>query len=295
MTATESVSYEKIYYSLWEAARRYSSFTQFRVIGSSHDERMIPMLEIGSGAETVFCLSGVTGTDRHTPRLLVEMALEYCRAIECGWILEDFYEVKKILEKVSLCLIPVLNPDGFEICGKGYSAVRNPIFRQMLKMQNTPYGEFACNARGMDIAGNFPTVYYTRKWAGQEPASENETKALIHIFQEYRSLGLLSFCQAGKKIVCCRSQGFSHNQKSYRLARHLQKLSEYKLEKQPLEAGKALGKRSTGSPEQFYTETVRQPALMIETSEISGEEEGEEWKRAYQKLHLLPLEYIFSI
>ena len=44
-----SDTYEKLYYSLWELAGRYSNFIQFRVIGSSHDERMIPMLEIGKG------------------------------------------------------------------------------------------------------------------------------------------------------------------------------------------------------------------------------------------------------
>ena len=38
-----SLSFENIYYSLWEIAGRYSSFCQFRVIGNSHDERMIPM------------------------------------------------------------------------------------------------------------------------------------------------------------------------------------------------------------------------------------------------------------
>ena len=46
MDTVQDKTYEAIYYSLWEAARRYSSFTQFRVIGKSHDDRMIPMLEI---------------------------------------------------------------------------------------------------------------------------------------------------------------------------------------------------------------------------------------------------------
>ena len=49
MDTVQDKTYETIYYSLWEAARRYSSFTQFRVIGKSHADRMIPMLEIGQG------------------------------------------------------------------------------------------------------------------------------------------------------------------------------------------------------------------------------------------------------
>ena len=54
MDTVQDKTYEAIYYSLWEAARRYSSFTQFRVIGKSHDDRMIPMLEIGQGDACIF-------------------------------------------------------------------------------------------------------------------------------------------------------------------------------------------------------------------------------------------------
>ena len=67
-----SDTYEKLYYSLWELAGRYSSFVQFRVIGSSHDERMIPMLEIGKGRNVLFCLGSLDGRDQITPDILVQ-------------------------------------------------------------------------------------------------------------------------------------------------------------------------------------------------------------------------------
>ena len=46
---------------------------------------------------------------------LIQMAEEYCRAYECGWQLEEFYEVKKLLDKIRICFLPLLNPDGYEI------------------------------------------------------------------------------------------------------------------------------------------------------------------------------------
>ncbi|MDO4275958.1 MAG: M14 family zinc carboxypeptidase [Eubacteriales bacterium] len=300
MIVSEALTYEKLYFSLWETAQRYGKFSQFRVIGKSHDDRMIPMLEIGNGQAAVFCLAGLNGTDRQMPEFLVQMALEYCQAYECHWLLDDFYDVHELLDKVRICMIPVLNPDGFDACGRGYTAVRNPIYRQMLRMQNTPCEEFYYNARGMDIRKNFPTAYYTRKRINQEPASENETKALIRIFQEYKSRGLLSFCQSEKKIVYYRqSQGFAFNQRSYRLARHLQKRSCYRLEKcQAADSAQGRGRiRSTGTPEQFYAETVKQPSLMIETPAVFGDtpELEQRCKKDYQEIHLLPLEYIYSL
>lgn len=300
MILSESCTYEKIYFSLWEAAQRYGNFAQFRVIGKSHDDRMLPMLEIGTGQAAVFCLAGLEGTDRLMPVSLVQMALEYCHACECGWKLREFYDVRRLLEEIRLCFIPILNPDGYEIYEKGYTAIRNPVYRQMLRMQDMPPQEFRYNARGMDIAGNFPTSYCTRKRIHEEPASENETKALIRIFQEYDSRGLLSFHSFGKKIVYYRQpQAFAYNQKTYRLARHLQKCSRYHLEKSPYsEAGeKEEQYTGTGSPEQFYTEICKQPAIRIEAPfRLSEDAQKEELdKQEYDEIHTLPLEFLFSL
>ena len=46
MSTERMGTYEKIYFALWELGQRYGNFVQFRVIGRSHDDRMIPMLEI---------------------------------------------------------------------------------------------------------------------------------------------------------------------------------------------------------------------------------------------------------
>ena len=224
------LSYENIYYSLWEMAGRYSSFCQFRVIGNSHDERMIPMLELGTSSQVIFCVAGINGTQRLLPELLLGMAEEYCRAYECGWQLEDFYEVRKLLDKTRICMIPLLNPDGYEISLKGFCSIRNPIYRQMLRMQSIPAGDFGYNARGMDIAHNFPTVHYIRSRMGEEPASENETKALIRIIQEYGGRGLLTFGQSGREIIYYPSQqGAGSLPTPYQLAKHMQKSSSYHL------------------------------------------------------------------
>ena len=232
MSTEQMGTYEKIYFALWELGQRYGNFVQFRVIGRSHDDRMIPMLEIGKGDTCIICLSGVESGDRNLPEYLLSIAKDYCRSYESNWTIGESYEVRKLLDKVRICMIPMLNPDSYEICEYGYGAIHNPIHRQMLKMQDRPVEEYECNARGIDLRRNFPTNYYHRKRVNQEPASENETRALISIFQEYSSLGLLTFSYSRGKIVYCRQEkGFAYNQKNYRLARHLQKCSGYRLEK----------------------------------------------------------------
>ena len=170
----ESCIYEKVYFALCEMGQRYSEFVQFRVIGRSHDDRMIPMLEIGTGDTCIFCVAGFSGVDWMMSDRLTEVTMELCRNYECGWMVKEFYEVKKLLDTTRLCIIPVVNPDGYEICRRGYGAVRNPIFRQMLKMQDIPCDEFVCNARGMNPVLNFPTSFSSRKKIHQQPASDKD-------------------------------------------------------------------------------------------------------------------------
>lgn len=105
-------TYENIYYEMWEIAGRYTEIAQFQVIGQSHDDRMIPMVQIGKGAETVFCIAGLSGRDRCMPIYLMHMLKEYVKAWECRWKLENLYDLRILLEDWKICFIPLLNPDG---------------------------------------------------------------------------------------------------------------------------------------------------------------------------------------
>lgn len=193
-------------------------------------------------------------------------------------------------------MIPLLNPDGYEICRNGFGTIRNPIYRQMLRMQSIPDKDFGYNARGIDLAHNFPTVHYIRSRMGEEPASENETKALIRIIQEYGGRGLLSFGQSGREIIYYHSQqGMGCLPKSYRLARHMQKSSSYHLEKEQMAESPNQKFKGMGTPEQYYMQTIKQPAFRIKVPAPGGGVGEESKKTIYGEIHLLPLEYIFSL
>ena len=51
--------------------------------------------------------------------------------------------------------------------------------------------------------------------------------------------------------------------------------------------------RSTGRPEQYYGEAIRQPAFRIEIP--LGEDTKEAKKKTLRELMLFPLEYIYSL
>ena len=125
-------TYESIYYQLRELSQRYRDFTRFRLIGQSHDERMIPMLEIGKGEQVLICTAGIYGREKRNTEFLVKMAEEYCQAYECSRLIERQYPVEELLDGTSICIVPLVNPDGYEISRRGFTAIGNPILRQML-------------------------------------------------------------------------------------------------------------------------------------------------------------------
>ena len=297
-TDKTSCTYENIYYEMWETAGRYTEVAQFQVIGKSHDDRMIPMVQLGTGTESIFCIAGLNGQDRCMPVYLVQMMKEYAKAWECRWKLEELYDLRELLDRWKICFIPLLNPDGYEIHENDFFVIRNPIYRQMLRMQEVPCKDFTGNARGVELRKNFPTQYYRRSQIHCQPASENETKALIRVFQEMSGRGLLSFGYSERRIVYFRqSQSFAANQKSYRLARHLQKQAGTKTDRMNyhLEDVESVGRRGYGSPEQFYAEICKQPSFRIEIPYRSREDEDMPDQSEYREIHTLPLEYLFSL
>ena len=283
-------TYESVYYQLRELSQRYREFTRFRMIGQSHDERVIPMLEIGRGREVLICTAGIYGREQKNVEFLLQMAAEYCQAYECSRMIDRQYPVEELLDQTSICMIPLVNPDGYEICRKGFSVIGNPILRQMLKMLRKSNTDWKCNARGVDLQGNFPTEDYQRTSIHDCAGSENETKALMHVFKEYESVGYLDF--RNRETVRRRSRNtlfLRYSRKGKRIARSLSKLSKSR-ERQQERIPSYVG----SSALEYYSELTGSPAVAVETTEESEIETREEFQEVYEELRAIPLEFLQS-
>ena len=94
-----------------------------------------------------------------------------------------------------------------------------------------PYWKY--NARAVDINRNFPCKSYIQQQFGEYPASEQETQTLIRVFEQWDTIGYLDFHSRGRIIYYYRqAMPFSYNQRNHKLARYMQKLSNYSLGKQ---------------------------------------------------------------
>ena len=217
-------SYEDIFQGMEELSRRYPDFTVCRSIGTSHDGRDIPMMRVGLGKKTLVLTAGIHGRETVNPVLLVKMLEDYCQAFQDRE--ERYgYPVQTLLNGCSVVVIPLVNPDGYEIALRGFSVIHNPVLRQLCKMKEIGWQHWKYNARGVDINRNFPCRSYIQQQLGEYPASENETQALIQVFQDYDTLGYVDFHSRGRIIYYYRqAMPFAYNQRNHKLARYLQNL-----------------------------------------------------------------------
>lgn len=281
-------SYDDMFQYLQELAGRFGSFTILRMIGESHDERLIPMLRVGTGAKVLLCTAGIHGRESLNPTVLLRIMEDYCTAYEKKETVGG-YDAYTLLNRYSICFIPLANPDGYEIAVRGFSAVRNPLLRRLCKMRRIPSAEWKGNARGIDINRNFPCMSYTQQLLSEFPASEQETLTLMRVMSDYDTVGYLDFHSRGELLYYYRhAMPDTYNQSCRRLAEYLSALCGYRLglPEEEFPTGSA-----GGNSVNFYSEHIQQPAVTVETVPDSC---GfplplEQCERVYDQVRRLPL------
>lgn len=291
MLLNREYPYEEIYQTLHELGTTYDSFTTFRTLGVSHDGRAICMLRIGLGKESIVLSGGIHGKESINPVLLVQLAQEYCSAYQEQKEVNT-YNIRELLNQCSLCIIPLVNPDGYEIALHGFDTIRNPILRQKCKMRGIRHEHWKYNARTVDINRNFPCKSYIQQQLGEYPGSEKETQALIRAFSDYNTAGFIDFHSRGRIIYYYRhAMPFSYNQKNHKLARSMQKVSDYTIGKREEEYYSSL---CGGTAVNYYSELLKKPAITVETvkEDANFPLNPSYQEETYQEIHLLPLEII---
>lgn len=281
-------TYDELMEVIYILTETYKFQINLRIIGKSHDERKIPLLEIGKGKEVLLSTAGVHGRESVNPLIILKIVEEYCQAYEKK-VKIDGLDVARLLKDYKLCFIPLLNPDGYVIAIEGFDKIRNPILRQNLKMKNIAYESWKYNGRGIDINRNFPAKSYITQNPGESPESERETKALIEVFHEYNTIAYLDFHSRGRIIYYYReAMPFLYNQKGQHLAEGIQRVSGYKLGEPEEEL---LTKTSGGNTVHYYSEQYKKPAITIETieDEAAFPLDIHYQEQTFQEIHRIPL------
>lgn len=107
----------------------------------------------------------------------------------------------RYLQKVRLIVIPLLNPDGYEMARQGWN------WRKNTRIYKYRSPQFSPNSFGVDLNRNFPkffvgvpfSFHYT--WGGAKPLSEPETRYLADYLSRYNLSLVLSLHSYGRYVA----------------------------------------------------------------------------------------------
>ncbi len=211
-------SYSELTQDLKELSEKYPDIFSYYTAGKSSDNRNIYVCKVGNpNAEKVIFYTGTTHAREYcTTELLMMMTEYYLYNYNTGWY-ED-YTYKELFDEICVVMIPMLNPDGAEICINGPDAIRDAEIRkkvrEMYKKEDaifyekygyhytTLYERWKANAVGIDLNRNYDYGWEeTDDWyepassgyKGTEPFSAEEVKVQVKVLNELLSTKKVCF------------------------------------------------------------------------------------------------------
>lgn len=271
--------------------KRFPTLLKASVIGHSHDNRNIYALIIGSGEKTLICAAGIHGRETVNPVVFLKIIEQYATGCVRNQTLFQT-PIRHFFKEYAICFIPLANPDGYAIATEGFEKLQDPRLRKSAMSLGIPSSEWKYNGLGVDINRNFSCKSYEKTGESGQPDSEPETRALLHVFSHCQSIGFLDFHSRGRMIYCHRGvMPEAYNKRQLEIARALQTHCGYGIGGPEEELP---GPHSGGNSVHHYSETVKQPALTIETVNDAAlfPLSAAHYQPTMQEIFKLPLAYL---
>jgi len=183
-------------------AHIYRDLVSVRTIGFSVQKRALLLLTLGKGEKKALLCGSHHGREYLSSAYLMKMAEEYARLYRKGGQM-DGYDVREVLGKVQLHIVPMVNPDGVEICRNGFGET------QSARWKGTDHRIWKANAAGVDLNRQYPCCWEELKsprepgperFKGKAPASEPEVKAVMELCYQNDYMLAASFHTKGEEI-----------------------------------------------------------------------------------------------
>lgn len=221
----------------------------------SYDGRKIFALKLGNGKIRGIVSAGVHGREYiNTPvvlKVIDKMIIDYKKRDNL------------ILDNNSIIIVPLVNPDGYEIATRGYNSINNGSLRNICKKKNIDCFKWKYNARAIDINRNFQSKLWKRKYAGDVVFSEVESWFLKKIMDKYNGGIYVDIHSRGENIYYYReTMNEEYNSRQFFIANRLSELTGYRMSEPKEEV--SIGD-SGGNTVHYYSETYGLPAITIET------------------------------
>ena len=176
-------------------------------IGESVMKKEIPCLSAGNGEKKLLLIGSHHGLEYLTSAFLMRFLANYTVRLITGSRYFG-HDVNALFKKITLYIIPMLNPDGVDIAVNGID-ITNPYHRRLISIVGIhSFNQvWQANASGVDINHNYDANWHMvierpapSKFGGPHPESEPETRAVVDFVRTSDIDMILAFHSQGREI-----------------------------------------------------------------------------------------------
>ena len=268
-------TYEILTNDIKNLAQQYPELIQYKSIGKSEYEREIWAIRLGTGEATVFLNGAHHAREWMTTNVLMNMLEEYAKAYREESNFEG-YNVKELLDKVSIWFVPMVNPDGVTLQQKGLSSLPKAIHASLIKMNggSTNFNRWKANAKGVDLNRQYPADWKNIKYNKIGPSFENhkgsspliakEAKAMVNFTNEINPELTAAYHSSGEIIYWYFNTKKQNMARDRKIADLISGVTGYSLV--PAEP-----KPSGGGYKDWFIQQFDRPGFTVEISPYIGE------------------------
>lgn len=189
-------------------------FVSVNNIGKSAAGRDIPVLSLGSAGDFTLFVAGDDPSCRITTLILLKFIAEISEKISMGEQMCGI-NVRKAMFGRGIAILPLLNPDGFEIAARGENGCGH-MAQKIAKLCGGDFSKWRANLRGVELSRNFFPGFEERRceerlrhisgprfegFSGYRPESEPETTAFADFCRNKNVRQMINLSAFGQTVM----------------------------------------------------------------------------------------------
>lgn len=251
-------------------------FFKINNIGESTLGEKIIYIKLGEGNKKLFINSSHHANEWMTSLVTMMFIEKYIQLYNKK---ENYkgYDIKELWENVSVFIVPMVNPDGVNLCLKNKKIINEKIYEEIWVKYENKLEDWKANIRGVDLNLNYPSGWEQavinkrkkgvdkpgpRDYPGPNAVSEIETKNMIEFTKLFKFDMTISMHSQGQEIYW-NYLNYKID-KSNDIGKKLEKVSGYLLTKPDYNS-------SFAGYKDWFIENFKKPGYTIE---IGKGEEG---------------------
>ncbi|KGG80234.1 M14 family metallopeptidase [Caloranaerobacter azorensis] len=246
-------------------------FLQSGSIGRSVLGRKLYYLKLGRGSNEVFYNAAHHSLEWITSPLLMKFIENFCKAYSENKYIKG-YSIRKIFEKSSIYIVPMVNPDGIDLVLNGLDN-NNPYYDDLIKWNKGSIDfskTWQANIHGVDLNHNYDASWEESKkaeplygvygpgptrYSGPYPESEPESKSVADFTRKHNFRLVLAYHSQGE-IIYWNYKNLAPAE-ALKIGKKLSEVSGYSL-------AEAYGIASYAGYKDWFIKEYRRPGYTIE-------------------------------